>query len=310
NNNFIKTLFRSNFPPYGIDLPEEAPPGRFTNGRLPTDFIASYIGVKQYVPAYLDPNLSLEDLTTGVSFGSAGTGYDPLTAERNKVVDMSTQLQYFDEYKKKLQRVVGKKRMEYIIKNAAYVISCGTNDIIYTYGPDFLPLQPDNVANYQQFMLQQCKWFLQAIIDRGARLIGVVPPVGCLPIIITAHSLIHQPRSCIESLSSIAIGYNQILQHELKNMQASQPYTTIAYGEIFAPLQDQIDNPEKYGFEVVDRGCCGTGLIEGAFACNSLSPICDDRSKYLFWDAVHPTERSYYFLFEALRPIVDFILHR
>lgn len=44
---------------------------------------ASYIGVKQYVPAYLDPNLSLEDLTTGVSFGSAGTGYDPLTAERN-----------------------------------------------------------------------------------------------------------------------------------------------------------------------------------------------------------------------------------
>lgn len=89
-----------------------------------------------------------------------------------KVVDMSTQLQYFDEYKKKLQRVVGKKRMEYIIKNAAYVISCGTNDIIYTYGPDFLPLQPDNVANYQQFMLQQCKWFLQVTYQTNVILSG------------------------------------------------------------------------------------------------------------------------------------------
>lgn len=46
-------------------------------------FAASHIGIKEHIPAYLDPNLTMQDLITGVSFASAGTGYDPGTAERN-----------------------------------------------------------------------------------------------------------------------------------------------------------------------------------------------------------------------------------
>lgn len=44
-------------------------------------FSASKFGVKKLLPAYLDPNLQLQDLLTGVSFGSGGAGYDPLTSE-------------------------------------------------------------------------------------------------------------------------------------------------------------------------------------------------------------------------------------
>ena len=48
------------------------------------------------------------------------------------------------------------------------------------------------------------------------------------------------------------------------------------------------------GFEVVDKGCCGTGTIEAAILCNSLDPqICEDDSKYVFWDSYHPTQRAY-----------------
>lgn len=43
-------------------------------------FSAAKFGVKKLLPAYLDPNLHLEDLLTGVSFASGGAGYDPLTA--------------------------------------------------------------------------------------------------------------------------------------------------------------------------------------------------------------------------------------
>lgn len=42
NNNFIKTISKSNFPPYGKDLPNHIPTGRFTNGRLATDFLGNY----------------------------------------------------------------------------------------------------------------------------------------------------------------------------------------------------------------------------------------------------------------------------
>jgi hypothetical protein len=40
-----------------------------------------YLGIKEAMPAYLDPNLSTEDLLTGVCFASSGSGYDPLTIE-------------------------------------------------------------------------------------------------------------------------------------------------------------------------------------------------------------------------------------
>lgn len=39
NNNYIGTPFKSDFPPYGIDFANHIPTGRFSNGRLVTDFI-------------------------------------------------------------------------------------------------------------------------------------------------------------------------------------------------------------------------------------------------------------------------------
>jgi hypothetical protein len=41
---------------------------------------ASRLGLKDLVPAYLSTNLTDDDLLTGVSFASGGTGYDPLTS--------------------------------------------------------------------------------------------------------------------------------------------------------------------------------------------------------------------------------------
>ncbi|KAL2931754.1 hypothetical protein RDABS01_037164 [Bienertia sinuspersici] len=227
-----------------------------------------------------------------------------------KVIDLEAQLQYLDEYKQKLEQLIGKEKMEYNIKNAAFVISCGTNDLVYTYGLDYLPLEPENVASYLQLMLNRNKLFLEGLKDRGARRIGVVglPPVGCLPIVMTLHPSLYQPRSCVESLSSMAIDFNKMLIHQLNIMQASQPNIIIVYADIYGPLQDQYSYPYKYGFEVVDKGCCGTGLFEGSLACNLMSPICNDRSKYAFWDAIHPTERSYYFVCQALHATVDSIV--
>lgn len=41
NNNYIRTFFKSNFKPYGHDFPNHTPTGRFTNGRLTTDYIGN-----------------------------------------------------------------------------------------------------------------------------------------------------------------------------------------------------------------------------------------------------------------------------
>ena len=81
NNNRISTVLKSNFEPYGRDFTGGRPTGRFSNGRIPPDFISEAFGLKPTVPAYLDPNYNISDFATGVCFASAGTGYDNQTSD-------------------------------------------------------------------------------------------------------------------------------------------------------------------------------------------------------------------------------------
>lgn len=80
NNNYVATIVKSNFQPYGRDFYDSRPTGRFSNGRIATDFISDALGIRDIVPAYLDPHYNMTDFAKGVSFASAGTGYDNLTS--------------------------------------------------------------------------------------------------------------------------------------------------------------------------------------------------------------------------------------
>lgn len=42
NNNDIMTIIKCNFPPYGVNFPGQEPTGRFSNGKIPSDFIGVY----------------------------------------------------------------------------------------------------------------------------------------------------------------------------------------------------------------------------------------------------------------------------
>ncbi|XP_026400704.1 GDSL esterase/lipase At4g16230-like isoform X3 [Papaver somniferum] len=73
NNNFLQTHAKSNYTPYGIDLPGE-PTGRFTNGATGGDFIAQLLGLP-HPPAYLSlSEASRKITTTGINYASGGSG--------------------------------------------------------------------------------------------------------------------------------------------------------------------------------------------------------------------------------------------
>uniref|UniRef100_A0A7N0UQA2 GDSL esterase/lipase n=1 Tax=Kalanchoe fedtschenkoi TaxID=63787 RepID=A0A7N0UQA2_KALFE len=309
NNNFLVTEVKSNFPPYGHSFMGGRPTGRFTDGRLVTDFI----GLKDYIPPYLDPTLSLEELKTGVSFASAASGYDPLTATLTNVLPISSQLEYFREYKAKMEKAVGKTETDNIIRNSAIVISAGTNDFILNYLT--LPVRQEtySISEYQEFLISQLEQLLQALIEEGARKFGVVglPPLGCLPFVITLFSKDHHlfaAQECIDSLSLVAKTYNDMLRNRLNSKRYQLEGIKVAYADIYNPAYSIVQNPKKFGFQEVFEGCCGTGIIEASYLCNPESPLCSDVSKYVFFDAVHPTERTYYLVFESLKHLVDTVV--
>ncbi|CAK9152562.1 unnamed protein product [Ilex paraguariensis] len=309
NNNYIQTPFKSNFPPYGRDFMDQIPTGRFTNGRLANDFVAKYIGVKENVPPYLDPTLGIEELMTGVSFASAGSGFDPLTPRISNVISLSKQLDYFKVYQSRLEAAIGKKRTKHLIKNALFFVSAGTNDFVVNYFTVPIRRKSYNLPTYMAFLLQQVQLFMQGLWDEGARRIGMagLPPMGCLPIVITINAI--SRRGCIDFFSAVAREYNIMLLNELSAMQfrLANIGARIAYMDIYGPLADMTQG-HKFGFAEVSSGCCGTGLLETAFLCNPTSFVCPDASKYVFFDSIHPTEKTYSIIFQSLQPTVDYIL--
>ncbi|TMW92329.1 hypothetical protein EJD97_013199 [Solanum chilense] len=309
NNNYISTPFKSNFSPYGKDFLNHVPTGRFTNGMLANDFIARYVGVKEYVPPYLDQSLSIEELKTGVSFASAGTGFDPLTPKISNVISLSKQIEYFKEYQEKMEAAIGKKQTQNLIKESLFIISAGTNDFVVNYNTLPIRSKTYKLSNYTDFLLQHLQLFLQKLLDQGARKIGMVglPPMGCLPIVITIHSDdAFSKRDCIDFYSSIARDYNSKLQNKLNDIKLANLGSRFAYLDIYGPLMDMIVG-HKYDFEKANYGCCGTGLLEGSFLCNPSSYVCKNASKYVFWDSIHPTEKTYYLISQTFQPTIDSI---
>lgn len=52
NNNYLPTIARGNFPPYGRDFDNHESTGRFSNGRLVPDFVGTYLALYIYIYFY------------------------------------------------------------------------------------------------------------------------------------------------------------------------------------------------------------------------------------------------------------------
>lgn len=135
-------------------------------------------------------------------------------------------------------------------------------------------------------------------------------------------------RVCAEVYNQAAQLVNAKLSPALDSLAKTLPQSRVVYIDIYNPLLNLIQYPQNYGelvryttrmytytsicvcndrvfngfagFEVSDRGCCGTGDIEVIVLCNRYSGTCADDSKYVFWDSYHPTEKAYKVIVEQI----------
>ncbi|MED6180792.1 hypothetical protein PIB30_013684 [Stylosanthes scabra] len=302
NNNNLATITKCNFPPYGRDFVGGTPTGRFCDGKVPSDLIAGSLGIKETLPAYLDLNLRNEDIPTGVSFASGGTGNDILTAQLQGVLSLPAQLKNFQEYIGRLKALVGEERANNIISNSLYLLSSGNNDIAITYANS--PLR--KVIPFPQYASQLVSWasdFLKQLYGAGARNVWVLStlPLGCLPGGRTAAG--GPLRFCADFVNGQAQLFNSQLSSAVTSLQSTLSGSNLQFIDVYDALLNIINNPLSSGFANVASGCCGTGLFEIGATCNLAVGSCPYPASFVFWDAGHPTQRAY-------QLIVSSILHQ
>ena len=174
---------------------------------------------------------------------------------------------------------------------------------------------------------------MQELYSLGVRnvLVGGLPPMGCLPIHMTAKFR-NIFRFCLEHHNKDSVLYNEKLQKLLPQIEASLPGSKFLYADVYNPMMEMIQNPSKYGmyikiflapqvilfvyiymirvcgietgFKETKRGCCGTGFLETSLMCNVFSPVCQNRSEFLFFDSIHPSEATYNVIGNLLDPLI------
>ncbi|ESQ48494.1 hypothetical protein EUTSA_v10021047mg [Eutrema salsugineum] len=297
NNNDIPTLLKANFPPYGRDFPDAIPSGRFSDGKVPSDIIAEKLGIAKTLPPYLGSNLKPNDLLKGVIFASGGSGYDPLTSKLLSVIPMSDQLKYFQEYLSKIKQNFGEEKVKFILEKSVFLVVSSSNDLAETYLVRSVEFNRDSYAEYLADLASK---FIKELSGLGAKNIGVFSgvPVGCVPAQRTIFGGLR--RECFEDLNNMALHFNSKLSSSLDALKKELP-SKLLFIDVYETLLDIIQNPTNYGFEVADKGCCGTGRIELVELCNKLTPFtCSDPSTHVFFDSYHPSEKAYQIITDKL----------
>ncbi|PHU12588.1 GDSL esterase/lipase [Capsicum chinense] len=292
NNNGILTLARANYMPYGVDFPQGTT-GRFTNGRTYVDILAQLLGFPNYIPPYA--RVRGRALLRGANYASGAAGIRDETGNNlGDHMPLNQQVENFGRTVEVLRRLF--RGNNYTLN--AYLSKCifysglGSNDYLNNYFmTDFYSTHSQYTPQaYANALLQDYCKQLSELYNLGARkvIVTAVGQIGCIPYQLARYD--GNSSRCNEEINDTILLFNLGLKKLVIRFNKVLQGAKFVFLDSFESSKDLVVNAKTYGFEVVDKGCCGVGRNNGQITCLPLQQPCEDRSKYIFWDAFHPTE--------------------
>ncbi|OIV97160.1 hypothetical protein TanjilG_28911 [Lupinus angustifolius] len=268
------------------------PAGRWSDGRVLSDYISKYLGLKSPVP-YSLRKLMPQHLKQGMNFAFGGTGvFDTSFPFPN----MTTQIDF----------------LEQLIKDKVYTTSDISNSVAYisVAGNDYNHYLSTNgsIQGFPSFIasvVNQINTNLISIKKLGLKkiVVGGLEPLGCLPQITASSSF----QQCNSTFNDLTVLHNKLLNKVVTKLnQESKGHTTYLILDLHDSVMSVLNHPSTHNIKNPLKPCCvgvSTEYSCGSVDLNNVKKyrVCDKPNSAFFWDMLHPTQAGWHAVYNKLQ---------